>query len=609
MSLFPSYRNGLQRIATDSGHLLRALDSISRTTLKSRISKSSSSLSTPCAFPLPRPLTPELMAMGLNESIAHLLSLAFIQAFHLLKQKFEAELQHADEACIEIISTRNTLMPEFQDRMRSIYVLKFLDAVKVCTSEGMVAIQSRLLDVNLKSKPSLNISWQAVFETASIDTSGATAAGPPVEIEDDDVSKPSIKLAEEKSCETNFNLPTAGDEKPDCLCHGRTLVELPHLFRSRSHSDHAEFEDLFSRDVSTSAFPKQYPCPAPTSSNRCLTILSRGFKRVMRHTPAPTIDSLVETMGCFTVAERVSMTNVLNKVQDDTVHDQLMPSSHTPSSPQFPFTASSYMDVRQGHVNALPTPPHHPQIIIFCLSPSRTTQPITYNRRAAVMPKRGQAVLSACVPSQTAKNSREISTSNNLSPPISAPGNPVDKPNGSPLSIDTPSTPLPFPARRRKVMTLPTRRPLSSHPSASVVSSSTTAPSASFAPLSVANVSALCQPISPSTRSRSIIPRTPSLVSLASSDSTPSSPDELNTPPSTPPAFVTRFPPPISASSPISMSKYEPGASSSGVFQSPPTPLPKKLEITSPSEPAPLFSFSTGIKREDRSFSFTFSRW
>nr|AGS09175.1 b2 mating type protein [Heterobasidion irregulare] len=607
MPLSPSYRNGLQRIAVDSGHLLRALDSTSRTTLKRRISDSSS-LSAPYAFPLPRPPTPELVAMGLTDSISHLLSLAFIQAFHFLKQKFEAELQHADEACIEIISTRNTLLPKFRDRMRSIYVLKFLDAVKACTNEGMEAIQLRLLDVNLNSKPSLNISWQAILETVSIDTSGATAAGSPVENKDDDLSKPSIKLAEEKNYETNFNLPTAGNEKPGCLRHGRTLVELPHLFRSRPHSGHAELKGLFSRDVSTSAFPKQYPCPAPTSSNCYLTILSRGFKRVMRHTPESTIDSLVEAVGRLTVADCVSMINVLDKVQDDTIHSQFIPSSPTPSSPQSPFTASSYIGVTRGTLNALPTPPTTPRSSPSYPSPSRATQPTTYNFRAAIMPKRCRAVPSACVSSQPAKNSPETSNSKiSLFAPLSAPGNSVDRPERSSLSIDTPSTPPPFPPRKRKVMALPTRRPLSSHPSASVVSSSTAAPSASFAPLSVANVSALCQPISPSARCCSILPRTPSLVSLASSDSTSSSLDRLNTPPSTPPASITRFPSSISSSSPIFMSKYESSTSSSGVFQFSSAPLPKKHEITSSSEPALSFNFSTGIKREEGSFSFTFS--
>lgn len=93
------------------------------------------------------------MALGLCKPVSHCLSIAFLQAFSLLKQRYEADLQHADEACIKIALTRNALAPNFQDRMRSIYVSKFLDTVKSWTSEGMVAIQLRLLDVNIKSTP------------------------------------------------------------------------------------------------------------------------------------------------------------------------------------------------------------------------------------------------------------------------------------------------------------------------------------------------------------------------------------------------------------------------------------------------------------------------
>nr|AGS09229.1 b2 mating type protein [Heterobasidion occidentale] len=590
MSTTPSYRNGLQRIATDSDHLLRILDLRSRAITKPRFSPSTPSAS--CAFPTPRPLTQEFMTLGLCKSVSHCLSLAFLQAFNLLKQRYEAELQHADEACIKITLTRNTLAPNFQDRMRSIYVSKFLDTVKSWTSEGMVAIQLRLLDVNLKSTPSwrMPITFEKCLPHS---TSDVTVACLPVKNVDDGSSE----KAEGDNRETNLNLSATGNEKLDCLHHGRVLVELPHLFRPRPHSDEVEFETLFSRDVPANAFPKQYPCPAPNSSNRCLTILSRGFKRVMRHTLESNIDSLIETMGRFTVAECLgSMTNEdddLSKIKDETDYNHLMPSLPT-SSPHLSF-------------NALPPPPTTPGSL---QSRTHCIQIPNPNRRAAILPKRSQPLSSACIPSPPAINSPEASDSEgSLFSSSSTPVNSVTKPDRSSFSIDIPSTPLPSRSRRRKVMPLPTRRPLSSHPIASVVRPSTAAPSASIALLSVANVSALCQPISPSARSRSVIPRTPSLVSLASSDSRSSSPDELNTPPSTPPAFVTKFPSSISSSSPIFMSKYEPGASSSGVFQFSSTPLRKKLEITSPSEPAPLFSFSTGIKREERSFSFTFSRW
>nr|AGS09301.1 b2 mating type protein [Heterobasidion parviporum] len=611
-------------IALDSQHL-RHISSPSRLTLHDLSTPTPSTPTSPetehLIFPLPPPITPDLMGLGMRPADAQRISQAFLQAVVNLRGIYESQFHKADQSCEAIIRAKGPLIPNFRIRLRASHVSHFLTKVNVWSSKGVSITRHWLMQKSLNACPSYNsLVYPPYHDEVKISSSNSRRPSPDaaffkLEIDDaeqadmikgmdsSDIAKLSTASAAEK--ERHIRLLDSGSV--DC----RNAVELSSLFQQRTLSIKSDNEDVLHQRYSPCSFPRAYPCPASVCQDTSLKGLSRGLRRVMRSpsSQATSTDKVVESLTHLHISNGESMS------QSD-IHDSsksLIPAFLlTPSSSPRPSTPTSHLINRPVIPNPLPTPPESPQ------SPARepfTSQPAhskRYNRKVVSLPKRRQISGDVCKDGQPALTEGSVSVTLDLSVPkttVIQPRTPIEKERT--LSVIIPPTPSSSPAaaRKRKTVALPTRRVPSMMPN--TVPMTSTPFAAQCAPLSVANVSSL-SPSSTSIGSRSIIPRTPSLVSLASSDSGSTSPssDELDTPPSTPPPSVSKFPSSISPSSLSSKSftpTFDSAVSPGNIFQFSSAKQPKIFEAHLPSG-SPSYSSSTGIKREEVSFSFAFGR-
>nr|AGS09209.1 a2 mating type protein [Heterobasidion occidentale] len=103
-------------------------------------------------FPLPQPLTADLIALGLPPTTAQYLSDAYLKAATRLKAKLEIELHRADSACTEIRFPEGFATPQSQPHIRAIYASRFKQTVKSWIEIGMLSTRQRLLITSLKNR-------------------------------------------------------------------------------------------------------------------------------------------------------------------------------------------------------------------------------------------------------------------------------------------------------------------------------------------------------------------------------------------------------------------------------------------------------------------------
>nr|AGS09386.1 a2 mating type protein [Heterobasidion abietinum]AGS09392.1 a2 mating type protein [Heterobasidion abietinum] len=103
-------------------------------------------------FPLPQPLTADLIALGLSPTTAQYLSDAYMKAATRLKAKLETELHRADYACTEIKFPEGFATPQSQPHIRAIYASHFKQTVKSWIEIGMLSTRQRLLITSLKNR-------------------------------------------------------------------------------------------------------------------------------------------------------------------------------------------------------------------------------------------------------------------------------------------------------------------------------------------------------------------------------------------------------------------------------------------------------------------------
>nr|AGS09181.1 b2 mating type protein [Heterobasidion irregulare] len=550
-----------------------------------------SSDSTVCPFPLPAPLTTDFIALGLPATVARRLSLTYIQASTCLKDLYEIEARQAINACSQLIQAHDLHLPQFQHRMQILYEARFMSTVKSWAVEELSLTRQQLMKFSLETRISLAMPPKNFPGSRCADgvADGKVKEDTPTWAA---IPDRELQCAPVKKEETTLS-PDSG------------LVDLTPLFQLKSLPP----VGLFCQEASLHAFPKCYPCYSPEAIDSCLQILSRGIKRASRPSLQPTnLDSLTAAFKRFSTGE--STASETNKVSLNSPPQTSARSAAYPATPPSrssispAVTSSPPAVIRPAIFNPLPTP------LTFPATDSKPTKidSVSMRRRKfAAMPKRNHSPTIKSVSEPYKEDSSVFLPSSKPSVQI-MPSLPTTliKTDEQPLLATSSATATPYTLvpRARKVIALPAR----CAPAASATQPTYTA-STSFAPLSVANVSSLSQSSSPSTHSRSTS-RTPSLVSLASNDSIPSSSssNEVDTPPSTPPPLVTTFPMSISSFPVSSLTPKSQSPISSSVFKFSPTQEPKRFEVASPSQHPSSFSFPTGIKQEEGSFSFQFGR-
>nr|AGS09203.1 a2 mating type protein [Heterobasidion occidentale] len=109
-------------------------------------------------FPLPQPLTSDLIALGISPATALYLSSAYLKAVTRLKAKFETQLHRAYCACTEIKYPEGIAAPQSESHIRSIYASQFKQMVRSWAEIGMSSTRRRLLRTSLKSRFHVSLS-------------------------------------------------------------------------------------------------------------------------------------------------------------------------------------------------------------------------------------------------------------------------------------------------------------------------------------------------------------------------------------------------------------------------------------------------------------------
>nr|AGS09313.1 b2 mating type protein [Heterobasidion parviporum] len=580
-----SSRECWQLIAADSDHLLALSSKFIPTSSKSRRPYTphraqASSLPSTSTIPLPQPLVSDFLALGCKITVAQDLSRTYLNFAVGLKQKYEAELQHVNHACFSFNIAIGNPTLGLQSRLHFLYESQYLSVMKAWARDAISITQRRYMCANLKgglysSRPTLNSCPQTI----------------PMR---------SCKIEEKELNPLAQSSDTTQSDYIDRSSRAHRLHLLSSFEQSVSEIK-IEDEDLSGKESPSHAFPSPYSRPLRANKTSCLKILSRGFRRNLHRASASSqvnIDNLSKTFDDLSVSK--STTQPYDKDSDHfSDYSGSLLSSQRSSATPLPVV------LRPATFNPLlplPAPPASSNS-----TPRRLASPCisstARSRKVAAMPRRNQSIVGVITPTQSTTTPPKLRSSSSLHCPTTL-SQTMETSDHSDLAVTLLSTPISIPCRK-KIAALPTRRA----PTSTISSSLAPTPPASFAPLSIANVSSLSESLSPP-RFRSNISRTPSLTSLTSNSgsSSPSS-DGLDTPPSTPPPFITKFPSSVSPSS-LASKSFAPnlasGMSPSSVFQ---LSSPKKLsETISPSQCAPSFSFSVGIKRENESFSFTFGQ-
>nr|AGS09347.1 b2 mating type protein [Heterobasidion parviporum] len=555
-------------------------------------------------FVLPKPLTADFLALGLSEATSKQLSSNYLRASMELKAAYEAEFRRSTTTCLQVIRAFRLPLPDLQALTHSTYASRYTSTVNLWAEKQISVTRQKLMQATLSAR---------YYATSLSQTSAArTRKSAPVTekkvCSSQTESNPSKSRFHKVKIESmileapSHEFSSKSDNEPGGICN---VVELTPSFLSQSSVFEFENDNLSQHEAPSHAFPTVYhPLSLPSRRDSCLKILSHGLRRTIS-SQTTSMDSLIQAFG------RVLPEALSDCKSSWGTNGSCDPEEGTAGhSPARSSPSSLSSDVSVKSPPAVLKPPVFITLTSFRDSRDSLEPPsVSLSPQHPVFKAHRQCKASA-MPTLHLPTSTNARLPQSLSS-ISVASSPrVKKPEPPFLAITVPNT-ASTSVSRRKVAKLPTRRAPTSTSTLPTPAPPTPNPS-SLAPLNVANVSSLSRPSFPSTRSRSTISRTPSLVSLASSDSESSSPfsDGLDTPPSTPPPFVTKFPSSISPSSLSSKSftpTFDSAVSPGNIFQFSSTKQLKVFEAHLPSG-APPYSSPTGIKREEVSFSFAFSR-
>nr|AGS09351.1 a2 mating type protein [Heterobasidion abietinum] len=181
-------------------------------------------------FPLPQPLTADLIALGLSPTTAQYLSDAYMKTATRLKAKLETELHRADYACTEIRFPERFATPQSQPHIRAIYASHFKQTVKSWIEIGMLSTRQRLLISSLKNRLRTSLTRLRLVCSKEAD-SGPHMDRKYIEAEVLDVSNkmkpypPFISIGKKtKQCAGLATRPSTGNS----CCHGspdQTILE------------------------------------------------------------------------------------------------------------------------------------------------------------------------------------------------------------------------------------------------------------------------------------------------------------------------------------------------------------------------------------------------
>nr|AGS09235.1 b2 mating type protein [Heterobasidion occidentale] len=556
-------------------------------------------------FILPKPLTADFLALGLSEATSKQLSSNYLRASMELKAAYEAGFRRSTTTCLQVIRAFRLPLPDLQALTHATYASRYTSTVNLWAEKQMSVTRQRLMQATLSAR----------YYATSLPQTSATRTGKSALVTEKKVcssqaeSSPSKSRFHKVKIESmileapSHEFSSKSDNEPGGICN---VVGLTPSFLSQSSVFKFE-DDLSQHEAPSHAFPTVYhPRSLPSRGDSCLKILSHGLRRTISFQTTG-MDGLIQAFGRFfpealSDCESSCGTNGSCGSEEETAgRDSTEKSS----------LSSLSSDLLVASLPTVLRPPVFSPLMKLRNSCDSLEPPSVSleSPQHPVFKAHQQCKVSAMPTLHLPTDARLLQSLSSVSV-LSSPR--VEKPEPPILAITVPNTAsTSVSPRRRKVAKLPTRRALTST-SKLPIPAAPTPNASSLAPLNVANVSSLSRSSLPSTRSRSTISRTPSLVSLASSDSGSSSPssDELDTPPSTPPPFVTKFTPSISPSS-LSLKSFTPtfdsAVSPGNILQFSSTKQPKIFGAHLPSG-SPPYSSSTGIKREEVSFSFAFGR-
>ena len=150
-----SYSDRLRRIASESERL-QSLSGSRQLTPKRHHSLIAPLPSSAHPFPAPKPLTSDLLALGLHPQIAENISQIYLQIALSTKKIYEIEFRYAEDACLGLILKLGCTLP-IHSRLRSTYVSRFLATTQSWVKDGLLTVRQCLLGATLKRGISLKV--------------------------------------------------------------------------------------------------------------------------------------------------------------------------------------------------------------------------------------------------------------------------------------------------------------------------------------------------------------------------------------------------------------------------------------------------------------------
>jgi len=117
------------------------------------------------AFPLPTPLAPKLVALGLGDKTAASLSKVYTSAALNLKEVCETEYTHACSAIMATSEARGHSSKELRSKLLTVAVARYMQALSRWTEEATGRAEANLLQFGRKLVPKHKVSHSAGIPT------------------------------------------------------------------------------------------------------------------------------------------------------------------------------------------------------------------------------------------------------------------------------------------------------------------------------------------------------------------------------------------------------------------------------------------------------------
>ena len=116
------------------------------------------------AFPLPAPLTPTLVGLGLDDKTAATVSKVYISAALSLKETFETEYTHACTVFMSTSDDRGHSSKDLRSKLLTVAVTRYMQALSKWVDDAIKKAEASLHRRNKKlpSKPKVR-SWPYFF--------------------------------------------------------------------------------------------------------------------------------------------------------------------------------------------------------------------------------------------------------------------------------------------------------------------------------------------------------------------------------------------------------------------------------------------------------------